>query len=153
MWMPQRLPPDPHWQAAWLAQLTAFPHRLLINHGQWDGRLLQLTPDTAAAFLQPWLACSAVYVGSRHGQPLAPFCAFSQAPELSTARLAFWLDHAGTSAEPPTALTIGLAAMVWLLLRQHPDLQRVLLPESLLAQAVDGLVIRRDHGVSYAERC
>lgn len=116
--------------AAVIAALEQHSHYHIIEERKVANHPCDSSPTGAAATLAMLEGCTAAYIGARHMNPVAPFCAFTTAPELGIAYLEHLIDYEplAKSRFSKRWLSAGLHGFVHLLLRDHKTLSAVVLP-------------------------
>lgn len=137
MWLPVELH-NPSAQrgglaAALVAVLEQHTHYHIVDQRKIAHHRCDSSRNGAAATLALLDRCSATYIGVQHMRPVAPFCAFTTAPELHIAYLEHLID-----CEPLTEsrfgtrwLAAGLYAFVHMLLRDQNSLSAIVLPSPI----------------------
>lgn len=110
--------------------LEKHAHYQIVEERRIANQKCDSSPSGAAATYAKLDNCSATYIGARHMSPVAPFCAFTLAPELGIAYLEHLIDY-----EPLAETSFGnrwlanaLYGFVYILLRDHESLSAVVLP-------------------------
>jgi len=137
---------------ALVAHLAQYPHHLLVAHGKQDGAQTSTGVAEAESFVQLLEACSIAYIGCRHMQPVAPFCAFSLAQTLGVARMEYLVDYQASPGSEDRWLTNAVGSLLWVLFREHPEVQQVAIPVSLREESFDEFAIKQIDGRSFAVR-
>ncbi|EMI22519.1 hypothetical protein RMSM_00544 [Rhodopirellula maiorica SM1] len=116
--------------AALKAALEQHAHYHIVDERRIANLQCDSSPNGVASTFAKLDDCSATYIGARHMSPVAPFCAFTMAPELGIAYLEHLIDY-----EPLAETRFGerwlasaLYGFVHMLLRDHETLSAVVLP-------------------------
>jgi hypothetical protein len=126
--------------AAVTAALEQHAHYQIVDERRIANHQCDSSPNGAAATFAKLDDCSATYIGARHMSPVAPFCAFTLAPDLGIAYLEHLIDY-----EPLAETRFGkrwlasaLYGFVHILLRDHESLSAVVLPLPIDGHPPDG---------------
>ncbi|MEZ6052862.1 MAG: hypothetical protein R3C02_16000 [Planctomycetaceae bacterium] len=116
--------------AAVMAAFEQHAHFHIVDERRIANHQCDSSANGAASTFAKLDDCSATYIGARHMSPVAPFCAFTLAPELGIAYLEHLIDY-----EPLAETRFGkrwlanaLYGFVHMLLRDHQTLSAVVLP-------------------------
>lgn len=139
---------------ALLAHLTTYPHYKLVSGGFQDGEQLSPGSQSAARAVGELEACSIAYIGSRHMQPVAPFCGFSVAPDLGVARIEQLIDYEVLPSGRPAKkwLTNAVASILWVLFREHPEIKQVAIPLPVVEASFGEMKVKQIGGKYFAVR-
>ena len=116
--------------AALMAALEQHTHYHIVDNRKISNHQCDSSSIGAASTFALLDDCGAVYIGARHMSPVAPFCAFTRAPELGIAYLEHLIDY-----EPLAQTRFGqrwlanaLFGFVYMLLHDNDSLSAVVLP-------------------------
>ncbi|WP_027708438.1 hypothetical protein [Zooshikella ganghwensis] len=139
---------------AFEAQLSQYKHYLLVEDGLTTENEIEMNQSVANEIATKLDSCSISYIGARHMLPVAPFTAFSSAPELGIARLEYLIDY----GELPTKkggkkwMTNALASILVVLFKENQNIRQVALPLELKEEDFGEFKIQRTNGVFHAVR-
>jgi hypothetical protein len=110
--------------------LEQHAHYHIVDERKIANRQCDSSPNGVAATFARLNDCSATYIGTGHMRPVAPFCAFTLAPELGIAYLEHLIDYESLTEKRSSKrwLASALYAFVHVLLRDHESLSYVVLP-------------------------
>jgi len=136
------------------AQLRTSRHYALVTKRRIDGRAIDNSLEAATQMVCLLEDCAVAYIGARHGTPIAPYAGFTLARELGIAYLEHLIDYDPPSEnqQPRRWLTNGLHAFVFLLFREHTQIDTVVLPLLGEPGVFDGYVVEQDQDLWVATR-
>jgi hypothetical protein len=139
---------------ALVACLASYPHHFLILNGEQCTRTIASDTASAEDFVQSLEKCSVAYIGARHGQPIAPYCGFSLAPELGVARIEFLVEYGALpgSGSSDKWVINAIGGFLILLFLKHPEVQQVLLPITMPEASFGDFGTQYIDGKTYAIR-
>ena len=116
--------------AALREHLLAHEHHVLVHDRRLVGYPIDRDSGEINRVVEGLAACSIAYVGTQHLVPVAPFAAFTAAPELGIAYLETLIDQdaPGNGSGLPPWLTNGVGIFVFRLFREHPQITEIVLP-------------------------
>lgn len=116
--------------AALKATLEQHSHYHVVDERKIANYQCDSSPSGAASMFARLNDCSAAYIGTGHMRPVAPFCAFTLAPEFGIAYLEHLIDYEPLTEKQSSKrwLANALYAFVYELLRDHASLSFVVLP-------------------------
>jgi hypothetical protein len=139
---------------ALVGHLSTYPHHILVSHGEQVGTQLQSGSKHAEELVRKLEASSVAYIGVSHMRLVAPFCTFSLAPELGIARIEHLVDSGPLPVKRSEQkwLVNALASFLFVLFREHHNIQQVALPFEMNDEEFDGFRIENQQGHLYAMR-
>ena len=120
---------DPLWRQV-THRLAHHPFYLTVNDGRLDGRHHPPSNTNRNRFTPPFKSTWLTYIGTNRGQIIFPLAIFSLSPSGDSAALMTLLtsDPLPTPTQLPSWAANSMMHYLFLLLRQHPNLQQIRLP-------------------------
>ena len=115
---------------ALVEELSSRPHYLLVTSRQISGQLCDESEDGARQTAVMLDQCSTAYVGTHHMAPVAPYSAFTLAPDIGVAYLEYFIDYNPLPTKVFDSHTISspLHDFATALFREHQEIHTIVLP-------------------------